>query len=75
MNEMGAVCITSSCPKFNGRNFGSIHSKYGLGGNGGRAMGVVRIMSLYPKFNGSHFDWTPSSVHTMTGWVAISRML
>ena len=38
-------------------------------------MGAVRITSLNPKFNGSHFGLPPSSIHRMTGWVAISRML
>ena len=38
-------------------------------------MGAVRITSLNPKFNGSHFGLPPSSIHRMTGWVAISRVL
>ena len=38
-------------------------------------MGAVRITSLNPKFNGSHFGLPPSSIHRMTGWVAISRIL
>ena len=36
---------------------------------------AVRITSLNPKFNGSHFGLPPSSIHRMTGWVAISRVL
>ena len=36
-------------------------------------MGAVCITSLHPKFNGSHFGLPPSSIHRMTGWVAISR--
>ena len=38
-------------------------------------MGAMRIASLNPKFNGSHFVLPPSSIHRMTGWVAISRIL
>ena len=38
-------------------------------------MGAVRITSLNPKFNGSHFGLPPSSIHRMTGWVAIYRIL
>ena len=37
--------------------------------------GAVCITSLNPKFNGSHFGLSPSSVHRMTGWVVISRIL
>ena len=40
-----------------------------------QAMGAVRITSLNPKFNGSHSDLPPSSIHRLTGWVAISRIL
>ena len=39
------------------------------------AMGAVRITSLNPKFNGSHFGLPPSSIHRMTGQVAIFRIL
>ena len=38
-------------------------------------MGVVRITSLNPKFNWRQFGLPPSSIHRMTGWVAISRLL
>ena len=37
-------------------------------------MGATCITSLHPKFNGSHFGLPPSSIHRMTGWVAISRI-
>ena len=37
--------------------------------------GAVCITSLYPKCNGSHFGLPPSSIHKMTGWVAISHIL
>ena len=38
-------------------------------------MGAVRITSSNPNFNRSHFGLPPSSIHTMTGWVANSRTL
>ena len=41
----------------------------------GKPMGTVRITSLSQKFNGSHFGLPPGSIHRMTGWVAISRIL
>ena len=36
---------------------------------------AIRITSLNSKINGSHVSLPPSSVHRMTGWVAISRIL
>ena len=38
-------------------------------------MRAVRTTSLTTNFNGSHFDLLPSSIHRMTGWVAIYRTL
>ena len=38
-------------------------------------MAAVRIALLYLKYNGSHFCLLPSSIHSLTGWVGISRKL
>ena len=38
-------------------------------------MGAVHITSLNLKFNGGHFGLPPSSIHRMTGLVAIFRIL
>ena len=42
-----------------------------------QSMEAVRITQLNPKFNKSHFclRMPPSSIHRMTGWLAISRLL
>ena len=37
-------------------------------------MGAVRITSLNPKLKRSHFGLPPSSIQSLTGWVAISRL-